>query len=131
MRASLLARAPTGDAVTAAFGVLRSVSQGDYSQWNIVYEPKRGRVSWRTRQTPTVKSLELRHFDLTCAAPVGVLDIDEPHAGDASARFVPYTRERNRALVAESLAQSIRVPDGIVELMATLPESDRCTAAVN
>ena len=130
MRASLLARAPTGDPVAAAFGVLSSVSQGDYSQWNIVYEPGRGRVSWRTRQSRTVKSLELGRFDLSCAAPVAVLDIDEPRAGDASARFVPYARDRNRALVAESLT-SMRVPDGTVERIAAHPDSDRCAAAAH
>jgi len=130
VRASLLARAPTGDPVAAAFGVLGSVSQGDYSQWNIVYEPKRGRVSWRTRRSQEVKSVELRRFDPSCAAPVMVLDIDEPAAGDARARFVPYSPERNRALVAESLAP-MHVPDGTVERMAAHPDSDRCAPPVN
>src|SRR5215470_13901392 len=48
-------RAATGDPVRAAFGVLENVAQGDYSRWNIVYQPARGRVSWRTRNSPAVK----------------------------------------------------------------------------
>src|SRR5262249_35844124 len=124
-RASTLSRAATGDPVRAAFGVLENVAQGDYSRWNIVYEPARGRVSWRTRRSPAGKWIDLAAFDLSCAPKVQVLDVDEPRPGDARARFVPYSAEANRRLVAESLA-SLPHAEGAVERVAAYPESDRC-----
>src|SRR5262245_14686624 len=107
IRASTLARGSRDkrDPVRTAFGILDNVRQGEYSVWNIVYEPARGRVSWRTRQTPTIKTVELGRFDGSCAAEVMMVDIDEPRAGDATRRFVPYRRERNQALVDKSFAK--------------------------
>ena len=129
VRASTLSRAGRArrDSVSAAFAILDSVRQGEYSQWNIVYEPARGRVSWRTRQTPTIKSVALARFDASCAADVMMLDIDEKRGGDAARRFVPYRRERNRELVEHSFAKLPADPAAAARVGA-YPDSLSCTA---
>jgi len=128
VRASTLARAGRArrDSVRAAFAILDSVRQGAHSQWNIVYEPARGRVSWRTRQTPTIKSVELARFDASCAADVVVLDIDDKRGGNATRRFVPYRRERNLELVERSFAKPPADP-AEAALVGAYPESTSCT----
>ena len=78
-------RAPSGGATqpairsSAAFGVLDGVRWSE-SQWNIVYDPVHLRVSFRTRASPAIKTLELGKqlgkIDGSCARPALVLDID-------------------------------------------------------
>jgi len=131
IRASTLARSGRDkrDPVGAAFGILDNVRQGEYSQWNIVYEPARGRVSWRTRQTPTIKTVELARFDASCAADVMMLDIDDPRPGDAARRFVPYRRERNQALIEKSFAKlPFPVESGEAARVAAYPDTVSCGA---
>jgi penicillin V acylase-like amidase (Ntn superfamily) len=125
-RASLLAGGPdAGDRVAAALDVLARVSQGDYSQWNVVYEPARRRVSWRTLRSPMVKTASLGAFELACGAPALTLDIDHPLPGDVAARFAPYEPAKNRALVERSLA-GMKLPPGAGALLAAYPATTRC-----
>ena len=129
VRASALAKRPAADPVAAAFDVLDRVSQGDYSQWNIVYQPASARVSWRTRASRAVKSVSLSAFDLRCGAPPLVLDIDEPRGGDAATRFAADDGGKaNRRLVEKSLT-GMPLPPGAVELLAAYPATLRCATA--
>jgi choloylglycine hydrolase len=64
------------EAVDYAFEVLADAAQKGYTQWSIVYDQKRGRVYFRTRKSPAIKSLDLNSFDYTCGSTVKMLDID-------------------------------------------------------
>src|SRR5262249_13294432 len=135
IRASTLARSGRDkrDPVGAAFGILDNVRQGEYSQWNIVYEPARGRVSWRTRQTPTIKTGQPRRLharcDGSCAADVMMLDTDAPRPGAAARRFVPSRRERNQALIEKSFAKlPFPVEPGEAARVAAYPDTVSCGA---
>jgi penicillin V acylase-like amidase (Ntn superfamily) len=122
VRASVLARTSRGkDPVETSFGILESVAQGDYSKWNIVYEPAHKRVSWRTRRSPAVKSLDLDAFDLSCGEPAAMMDIDEPPA-----RLRKYDARENRRIAERSLAD-LGLPSVFAGQVATYPETTRCT----
>jgi choloylglycine hydrolase len=118
------------DPVGYAFATLDDVAQGDYTQWSIVYDLRAGRVHWRTRQNRAVRSVALSSFDLSCAAPVKVLDI-QTGSGDVARRFADYTPDANRKLVASSYQKvqtAVKVrPE---ELDATLAQPARTTCTL-
>ncbi|HEX4966349.1 MAG TPA: hypothetical protein VF173_36410 [Thermoanaerobaculia bacterium] len=119
-----------GDPVGYAFATLDDVAQGDFTQWSIVYDLRAGRVHWRTRQNRTVRSVALSSFDLSCSAPVEVLDV-QIGSGDVTRRFANYTPETNRKLVTSSYKKvqtAVKVrPE---ELEATLAQPARTTCTL-
>lgn len=119
---------PAGDPVAAAFALLDGVRWSE-SQWNIVYDPVHLRVSFRTRVSPAIKTLDLGKLDGSCARPAAVLDIDADAAGDVAARLRPYDLATNRNLVERSVRR-IRgqIPAGAVELMVAYPSALACQA---
>ena len=115
--------------VDYAFGVLGDVAQGEYTKWSIVYDLTRLRVYFRTHESPAVKYVDLRAFDLSCASTVRVLDMSAPLAGDVSAKFTDYTRERNRALIDASFGDVdflAATPAAVRDALARYPESLGC-----
>ena len=88
--------------MAAAFGVLDGV-RWSQSQWNIVYDPVHLRVSFRTRVSRGIKTLDLAKLDASCAQPVELLDIDADARGDVASRLRPYDQATNRALIERSV----------------------------
>lgn len=112
-----------------AFEILRSVSLGAYSKWNIVYLPLSREVLFRTHRRATIRSVSLARLSSACDTPVQALDLDAPLSGDVTTRFSDYTPARNRALLAQTLASlAPRLPPGTLERLAAYPERLPCTA---
>lgn len=97
------------------------------TRWQIVYEPGTGRVSWRTRAEPRLKTVDLTRLAVTCDKPVQMLDIDAPLAGDVTARLQPWQPEANRRLVEHELSLMPDLPiPGAAQVIAGLPDRERC-----
>lgn len=111
-----------------AFEVLRSVDTGDFTKWNIVYEPDQLRVHWRSLGHPQIKSLKLADFDLSCATPAKTLDINQAGlVGDVAKRFADYSDETNRRLVTASFARlGLELPKAVLEALIRYPGMLRC-----
>jgi choloylglycine hydrolase len=119
---------PTGDPVAAAFGLLDGVRWSE-SQWNIVYDPVHLRISFRTRVSRGIKTLDLRKLDASCARPVALLDIDADMSGDVSDRLRPYETTTNRSLVERSVRRiRAQLPAGAVDLIVAYPSALACKA---
>lgn len=119
---------PSGDPVTAAFGVLDGV-RWSQSQWNIVYDPVHLRVSFRTRVSRAIKTLDLTKLDASCAQPVELLDIDADASGDVASRLRPYDQATNRALIERSVRRiRDQLPAGAVDMMVAYPSALQCKA---
>jgi hypothetical protein len=83
---------PTGDPVTAAFGVLDGV-RWSQSQWNIVYDPVHLRVSFRTRVSRGIKTLDSREARTPRAPSRSSCWTSTPtRAATSPAACVPTTR---------------------------------------
>ena len=80
---------PAGDPVAAAFGLLDDVRWSE-SQWNIVYDPVHLRVSFRTRVSRGIKTLDLKQARRVLRAAAALLDIDADASGDVAGRLRPY-----------------------------------------
>ena len=126
-RASAMARAAKGGSTDDAFRILRSVAQGDYTKWRIVYDPVGQRVAFQTAGAAAIKTVRLSAFDTSCAAPRQMLPLRARVGGDATQRFVPYVQAANRALLDITLKPiAARLPPGAVALLATYPATVTC-----
>jgi penicillin V acylase-like amidase (Ntn superfamily) len=117
-------------AVDYAFTVLSNVAQKGFTQWSIVYDQKRGKIYFRTLQSPEIKSIDTRGFDYACSTAVKMLDIDVKEPGDVTTKFADYTRKANRDLIDRSFngTDFLKAVTARERLgLAIFPESFKCT----
>src|SRR5436190_5770184 len=119
------------EAVDYAFETLANVSIQDYTRWSIVYDQKRGKIYFRTLRSPQIKMIDTRGFDYSCGTPVKILDIDVKEPGDATSRFIDYTRKANRDLIERSFNGTDflkGIPAGARDFLAAYSDSFICTS---
>lgn len=119
------------DAVSYAFDILSNVAQGSYTQWSIVYDQKRQKIHFRTRQAPQIKTIDAKAFDYSCGPAVKILDMNAKAEGDVTAKFTDYTRKANRDLIERSFngTDMLRyLPDVVRDQLAASPEKFVCSA---
>lgn len=115
-----------------AFEILEAVESHDAlgpTVWSVVYDLTNFRVSFRTLDNRQVRHFDGRAFDLSCAAPVMMLDVLSESAGDVGAQFVPYSQEANRKLIARTWAQTpglSDLPQATLDRAVSYPESCIC-----
>ncbi len=110
-----------------AIALLDSVSQGSGSVWNIVYDPRRLTVRYRTHARPRIKTIELAAFTFACSTGALVLDVDADRHGRVAASFAPYSHAANRDLLERvTRSKVIPLPAGAIDYIARFPESFFC-----
>ena len=118
------------DPVGYAFTMLDDLAQGSHTQWSIVYDLRAGRVHWRTRQNRAVRSAALSGFDLSCGAPVKVLDI-QAGKGEVASRFADYTPDVNRRLIDSTYQKvQVEIPIRPEEISAAIAQPARTTCSL-
>jgi penicillin V acylase-like amidase (Ntn superfamily) len=119
------------EAVTYAFDILSNVAQKGATQWSIVYDQKRGKVYFRTLQSTSIKSVDVKSFDYACGSAVKMFDINSKETGDVTAKFIDYTRAANRDLIERSFGGTDflkSTPAETKDYLAEYPESFACAA---
>ena len=119
------------EAVNYAFQILSSVAQPGYTQWSIVYDQKRGKIHFRTLQSPQTRSIDTKSFDYSCGSQVKIVDMNLKASGDITARFADYTRAANRELIEQSFNGTDflnKIPAPIRDSLASYPEQFGCSA---
>lgn len=117
------------EALEYAFDILKDVAQKNSTQWSIVYDQRRGRIHFRTRKTPEIKSIDIKAFDYSCSSQVKMLDINAAQTGDVSHHFKAYTRAANRDLIERAFngTDFLRgVPSAARDGLAAFPEKFAC-----
>ena len=118
-----------GDPVTYAFETLEMVSQGDYTQWSIVYDIGARRVYARTRAHRPLRFLDLRELDFSCDRPTRFVDLQAPLEGDLREHLEPYSTASNLSLMRSAFSQTrflAGVTDEDIRLLARYPETITC-----
>lgn len=118
------------EAVKYAFDILENVKQKGYTQWSIVYDQKRGKIHFRSLQSPTEKIIDINGFDYACGSPIKLFDVNSKTEGDISQKFSDYTHEANRALIERSFTGTPflkSVPPMAKDFLATYPENFACS----
>ena len=119
------------EAVDYAFEILSNVAQPGYTQWSIVYDQRRGRIHFRSLQSPQVKMIEIGAFDYSCSSAVKMFDANAKESGEVTTKFADYTRSANRSLIERSFDKTdflSRVPASERDTAATYPEAFPCKA---
>lgn len=120
------------EAVRYAFDVLSNVAQKNGTQWSIVYDQKRAKIHFRSRQSAPVKSVDLKQFDFACEGRVKIFDINTKDvSGDVSKKFIDYTRAANRDLIERSFGGTDflkNTPAAVKDFLAEYPDGFTCDA---
>ncbi len=112
-----------------AFDILENVAHPYYTQWRIVYDVKNLGVFFRTLENQSVRYFSLKSFDLSCATPVKVLDVNVELSGDITDKFVDYTYQINRNLIGEAFRKTpslSAVPDYVLDMRSKYPDGASC-----
>ena len=132
-KAALMARDFEGQPeVDYAFSILDAVKQGDFTQWNIVYDVKNMTVHYKTQNNPEMRKASLTKFDFSCASSSGYREIDDPLTGEEE--FLVYSYEKNRETITNAFGALDKVPElhnfipakDEREILARYPESIEC-----
>lgn len=118
-----------------AFSVLDAVRQGDFTQWNIVYDITSKTIHYKTKNNPETRKVSVLNFDFSCESPSVFHGIDNPVA--AEDKFLVYSYEKNRETIFAAFDALDKVPElhGVIpskderEILARYPESVECRNA--
>ena len=116
--------------VARAFATLESVRQDGWTRWSVVYELDRLRVHFRTETHAAVRRVDLAGFDLACAGPARMLDVDGKLEGDVTGSFSIYATPANLDLLRRSYRKTpflTQVPEARIEAIARHPDRAHCT----
>ena len=119
------------ESVSYAFEILSNVAQERSTQWSIVYDQKRGKIHWRTLQSPQIKTIDTKTFDYSCGTAVRLYDMNANQSGDVTTKFADYTRKANRDLIERAFAGTDflrNVPAPVKDVLASYPEQFGCSA---
>lgn len=126
-RAADYSRLSAGQATVAGgFELLDRVSQGQFTVWQLVYEPQSLRVHFRTRDERHIKTIDLRRMDSSCVAPVQIFDMNSSLKGDITPHTQPYRIAHNRRLISRSLSKLRGMPSFLHLVVAGYPEQTAC-----
>lgn len=117
------------ESVNYAFDILADVAQKNATQWSIVYDQKRGKIHFRSLQSPAIKTIDTKNFDYVCGSAVRMFDINKQESGDVGGKFIDYTRKANRDLIERSFSGTDflkNIPAASREALAQFPESFVC-----
>lgn len=120
------------DPIARAFGTLARAHQSSSTRWSIVYELGALRAHFRTEGQAAIRRVDLTAFDLACAQPAKMLDVEAPLEGDVTARFTTYSTAANLDLVMRSFRKTpflANTPEEEIRALARQPERARCATA--
>ncbi len=112
------------------FDILSSVSQGQWSVWNMIYDLVDRRIHFRTFDSQKIRWVDLDSLDFSCTTEVEILDVNAELAGSVHQDLVPYTREANRKLIGTVFEETPFLrgfPDEALDALADYPERGLCT----
>jgi penicillin V acylase-like amidase (Ntn superfamily) len=136
------------DDVSYSFNILKSVAQGHFTKWSIVYDIKNMKVYFKVFESPTLtetqilflkdegvaktKTVDLKKIDFSCSSPCLVMDLDLDQEGLVNSYFQNFTTSLNKEYISKAfdyfwrLGVPIRISDEELNSLAKYPESFRC-----
>lgn len=88
--------------VEQAFGVLDAMSQNPCTQWNLVFDPVKMMIYYRTKQVPEMRYISIANLDYSCATPMMQIDIHQVNGGSGPVPFRPYSSDANLRLMRQA-----------------------------
>lgn len=114
--------------------ILNSVSswkgKGHYgSYWGISYDLDSIKLTYRHSEVGRKQELDLGRLNFSCKLPRLTYDLESDHRGtNIMYQLRSYTKTQNKAHIRQSVSSiPTKLPVGIIQLLASIPESFRCT----
>jgi choloylglycine hydrolase len=82
-------------AVSYAFDILVNIVANPDTRWSIVYEIAKREVWFGSVMSRSAKHFSLNEFDLSCNAPLLMLDVNASVKGNIKKDFAPYDHDSN------------------------------------
>ncbi len=98
-----------------------------YTRWHVVFDIAEREVHFRTVDNTDIRRLSLRSFDLTCEAPLLMLDVNAQLEGNIDREFRPYDSETNLKIFRKNCEKlGVEVSKEAAEGLMGLFESFKC-----
>ena len=124
------AKATTENPVDYAFKILKEAEHdNNQTQWSTVYNIEDLTIYFRTLENQHIRFFGLQSFDLSCATPVKVLDINTELSEEISDKFIDYTYQINRNLIGEAFRKTpgfSNTPEHVLDMRSKYPEGTIC-----
>ena len=89
-------------AVDYGFEILKTVDQGDYTKWSIVYDIKNANIYFKTNNNKKIKNISFSKLSFECGTEVKMLDMNSDFEGDINDKMTAYSYDINRKLIEDS-----------------------------
>ncbi len=110
--------------INYSFEILNSVSQGEHTQWSIVYDVTEMKIYFKTKSNITIKEINFYDFDFSCGEP----DI-YANMNDDEISFVPYNTADNFQII-DQVCNNVDflqgMPQEVRKASAEYPETVYC-----
>lgn len=116
-------------AVDYSFKILKKVANAEYTKWSIVYDIRNKAIHFKTSGVTSVRKVNFRHFDFSCASSSLSFDMNEAAKGDVSALFKPLRSETNSRILtraARETSRHIRLNDDEVRYLVNYARNISC-----
>jgi choloylglycine hydrolase len=130
------------------FGVLKEVSQSNFTKWSIVYDIKNLIMHFKIYASPTItetqilytenrdavkiKTVDLNQIDFSCTEPALVMELELEKQGKVNQFFINYSTVVNKKYIQKAfdyfwkMGVPIQLTDKELNELAKYPESFRC-----
>jgi choloylglycine hydrolase len=112
-----------------SFNILKEISQPGSTQWSIVYDLQKLKVSFRTKESEKIKNLNFQNIDFACSTPVKVFDINSDNIGNISQILSDYSQSQNYDLIKYSYSNVDflkGIPEESIKAISIYPENFLC-----
>jgi penicillin V acylase-like amidase (Ntn superfamily) len=127
--AAMLENYKSENPVDYMFTILQTVSQKS-TKWNLVFDAGNLRLYFRTAANRNIRYVSLHDFDLSCIAPVYILDMNAQGEGNVFDKFVPYTEEANARLIRSTFRKYEshfgQTQEEVLNKIITYPSTTQC-----
>ncbi|EDY83383.1 hypothetical protein VDG1235_3010 [Verrucomicrobiia bacterium DG1235] len=89
--------------VDYGFNILDRIVSYDWCQWQIIVEPRKSLIHYRTKLNRNVRSFRFDSFDLSSQSNSKILDINAGAEGDVASEFTELDYVANRAYVERDI----------------------------
>lgn len=113
------------------FNLLDSVKQDD-TRWQLVYNPRKLLVYFRTQSDSSIRHLYFQDLDFTCGSSVQVAKINASTIRENKLKFEEYHESLNKELILSVFTQLMQfgeigeLPVNIIAGLSRYPESCNC-----
>lgn len=136
------------DDISYSFNILKSVAQGHFTKWSIVYDIHNLKVYFKIFESPTltkteilylkeegvakIKIADLKIIDFTCSSPCLIMDLELDQVGLVNSYFQEYTTNVNKEYISRAfdyfwrMGIPIQISDEELNYLAKYPESFKC-----